>query len=252
MGVKTFLAAAAMAASLTVGQASAAVFTINFNGNGGLQAGSSMMFSDITNTISVTATAGAYALTDEYAISSRIGQYGGGLGNTTTFKYDYQERVRERGQWVWKTRTKSVTDGTHEVDDWIESDGHGVREYIAIDFGSLGVTLLGAVFGEFQLDSHRTDGDDSIIQVLANGGQIYSGGSNNPTVFVDHVSNIFYFLAGGDNKNNNDWKLKSISFNYDEPEEPGPDPQEDVPAPAGMALLGLGLLGLGIRRRIKA
>lgn len=228
--------------------AAAGVVTIDFTGNGGLQAGNSMVFTQ--DGVTVTAIAGANALTDEYNISSRIGQYGNGLGNTTNFSYDYITNPGAIGCWLFGNcnyATANVTDGSYEVDDHYEAgglfNGKGVREFITLDFNGLDVTLLGAEFGAHQLL------DTASVTITGSGETIYAGYRSvlDADDFADHSGSMFDFIAMGPVLNNNDWTLKSITFSF---ENGGPDPSQ-VPVPASLALLGAGLAGLGLMRRRK-
>lgn len=228
--------------------AAAAVVTIDFTGDGGLQAGNSMVFTQ--DGVTVTAIAGANPLTNEYNISSRIGQYSTGLGNTTNFSYDYVTNplVCAFVPFLCEYGTANVTDGSHEVDDHYEAgglfDGKGVREFITLDFHGLDVTLLGVEFGSHQLL------DTASVTITSSGETIYAGyeATLEADDFADHSASMFDFIALGPILNNNDWKLKSVTFAF---EDFGPDPSQ-IPVPASLALMGAGLVGLGLMRRRKA
>ncbi len=206
--------------------ASATIVTVDFTGNGGLQAGNSMNFSAAG--FDVTATAGAFALNGEYNINSRIGQYSRGLGNTTNYSYD------------WNfcfigciTGSTDVTDGSHEVDDHYERSGHGVREFIKLDFDGLAVSLLGVEFGY-----HGSNDDSATAISISPMDLIYSGGESNVEAddFAPHLSSVFWIGAYDPSNNNNDWKLKNVTFQVEDPR-----PSSSVPLPATWALLGAGL-----------
>lgn len=242
------------AVALGANQASATVteITINFYGNGGLQAGDSMNFS--SGPLSVTAQAGGWAQSSEYDITSRIGQYSEGLGNTTTYKYDYTTRekttckiYRSNGscrEWNYSdvSHTETVNDDTHEVDNH-NSDDYGVDEFIKLDFGSSLVTMIGANFGYVQ-----SNDDARVLVGVAPDVAIYSGHADTLTEgsFAANSSNIFYFTGLNNGSHNDDWKLKSITVRYDD--NPGGGGNE-VPEPAALGLFGMGLLGLGLARR---
>ncbi len=245
MGYKSAFAAATVAGMLVAGSVQAAVVTIDFTGNAGLQSGSTMTFTQ--DGVSVDVTAGAWASASVTGTTSRIGQYNNGLGNTTDFTYQRVSNpivcaILPRN---CKYETITVEDSSPEVDDHIESLHGYVREFLALDFGGLNVTLLGAEFG-----AHSWYDDATVFVSLApDAEKIYQGGQQSLDAddFASHSSNQFWFAADAFITDfNNSWKLKSITFSYDDSTGPG---GTEVPAPAGMALLGLGLLGLGLRRR---
>lgn len=223
--------------------ATAGIVTIDFTGNGGLQAGNSMNFTQ--DGVTVTVTAGAFARNNEYNINSQIGQYSQGLGATTSYSYDYQ--MTECRFLIFDchkvTKTAHVTDGDHAVDDGYETLTHGVREYLTLDFNGLDVTLLGVTFGAHGLL------DDSLVQISSTEETLYSGGKSTlkASDFADHTDSAFDFIAFG-GLFPNSWKLASVTFQF---ADIGPDPDQ-VPVPASLTLLGAGLLGLGFARRRKA
>ena len=215
--------------------ASANVVTVDFTGNGGLQAGDSMNFT--SGGVNVTATAGAFALNGEHSINSRIGQYSRGLGNTTNYAYD----------WEWCfigciSGTKTVSDSSHEVDDH-DRHGHGVREFIKLDLGGLMASLIGVQFGY-----HGSNDDSATAISISPMNIIYSGGESSVEAddFTPHLSSVFWIGAYDPNNNNNDWKLKNATFRIES------RPPSSVPLPATWVLLAGGLAGLGMMRRKQA
>ncbi|EAR21067.1 PEP-CTERM sorting domain-containing protein [Nitrococcus mobilis] len=217
--------------------ASANIVTVNFTGNGGLQAGDSMNFS--SGGVNVTATAGAFALNGEHSISSRIGQYSRGLGNTTNYAYDW-ERCFIR----CINGTRTVSDRSHEVDDHYEQSGHGVREFIKLDLGGLMASLIGIQFGY-----HGSNDDSATAISISPMNIIYSGGESSVEAddFTPHLASVFWIGAYDPNNNNNDWKLKNATFQIEDPRPPS-----SVPLPATWALFGAGVAGLGLMRRKRA
>lgn len=242
----SFVVGAAIAFSVP---AAASVVTIDFRGDGGVQSGDSLIFTQ--GGVIVTATAGALAKGGEYNIASQIIQLANGLGNYSNYSYDSPNPVCVQFPALCDSGAVDpvVTTNVTDTDNSVNSSGtaeRGLWEVLSLDFNGLDVTLLGVAFG-----GHGGLGDHSLITAGLLDGEIYSG-SNSTLVasdFTDHSAGLFDFIAADGPFSSvfgNNWTLASVTIQINDSD------LDPVPAPAGVALLGLGFVVLGLARRRKA